>query len=105
LPWEREDEAKAKRKQLFTDCDKTLNERLTHSEVEGGILAHLGDLAGVEGLDLKPAIKDAFHYAKDKTPEEKKDDDGKLSLPEFRLFLQTLRQNFEYYQIFKKCVN
>ena len=60
-------------------------------------------LASDELFDAKPAIHRAFHHAKKASQgKERKVGDDYLELVEFRLFLQTLRQYFEYYQAFER---
>ena len=49
--------------------------------------------------DLR-AIHKAFHYAKDKCNGDDKHGPNYIEPREFRLFLRTLRQYFEYYQAF-----
>ncbi len=53
-------------------------------------------------FDAKTAIKEAFHYAKNKSSSDSKFGEHFLEFREFRLFLQTLRQYFEYYEAFKR---
>merc|ERR1712107_233110 len=48
------------------------------------------------------AVNRAFHFAKNKSQGESKHGDDLLEFREFRLFLQTLRQFFEYYQAFER---
>jgi hypothetical protein len=59
------------------------------------------DVLALEQLfDCKPAVNRSFHFAKDKSTGDDKHGPDYLEFREFRLFLQTLRQNFEYYQAF-----
>ena len=60
-------------------------------------------------FDAKPAIHRSFHFAKNASCGGKKTKSKKKSLGpefiefvEFRLFLATLRQYFEYYQAFDR---
>ena len=48
------------------------------------------------------AVNRAFHFAKNKSQGDSKHGDDLLEFREFRLFLQTLRQFFEYYQAFAR---
>ena len=61
------------------------------------------DVIAVDELfDAIPAINRSFHHVKNvsKTPNEHGPDF--IEFREFRLFLQTLRQYFEYYQAFDR---
>ena len=53
-----------------------------------------------EIFNCKPAIHKAFHYAKDKCNGDDKHGPNYIEHREFRLFLRTLRQYFEYFQAF-----
>merc|ERR1719186_737807 len=44
----------------------------------------------------------AYHYSRSVSKSTKKHDDDYLEFREFRLFLQALRQFFEYYQAFSR---
>ena len=48
------------------------------------------------------AVNRAFHFAKNKSQGENKYGEDLLEFREFRLFLATLRQYFEYYQAFAR---
>ena len=64
-------------------------------------LQGIRDVIAVDELfDAIPAINRSFHHVKNvsKTPSEHGPDF--IEFREFRLFLQTLRQYFEYYQAF-----
>ena len=50
------------------------------------------------------AVNRAFHFAKNKSQGDSKHGDDLLEFREFRLFLQTMRQFFEYYQAFARYV-
>ncbi len=68
-------------------------------QTDAGMRSHLGSDVH---FDAKTAIKEAFHYAKNKSADHSKYGDHFLEFREFRLFLQTLRQYFEYYEAFKR---
>ena len=55
-----------------------------------------------ELFDCRPAINRAFHHCK-AVGQGKGRDHQLIEFPEFRLFLQSLRQFFEYYQAFARC--
>merc|ERR1739848_183486 len=55
-----------------------------------------------ELFDCKQAVNRAFHFAKNKSTGENKHGEDLLEFREFRLFLQTLRQYFEYYEAFAR---
>ena len=66
-------------------------------------LQGIRDVIAVDELfDAIPAINRSFHHVKNvsKTPNEHGPDF--IEFREFRLFLQTLRQYFEYYQAFDR---
>ena len=51
-------------------------------------------------FDAKRAINEAFYFAKNSSPGDSKYGDDYLEFRELRLFLQTLRATFEFYQAF-----
>ena len=53
-------------------------------------------------FDCKDAVNASFHYAKKASPGESKHGDDFIEFREFRLFFQTLRQYFEYFQAFSR---
>ncbi len=57
-----------------------------------------------ELFDCKDAVNRAFHFAKKASTGEDKHGPDFLEFREFRLFLQTLRENFEFYQAFARSV-
>ena len=65
-----------------------------HPQVDKGIR---DVLQSDELFDCKPAIHRAFHFAKNKSQGESEHGPDYIEFREFRLFLQTLRMNFEYY--------
>merc|ERR1712183_717733 len=99
LPYQRTEEQKAKRRELFNQFDPNGNGYLSLAEVDKG----MRDVLQCDDLfDCKPAVQRSFHFAKDKSPGQNKHGDDYLEFREFRLFLATLRQYFEYYQAFKR---
>ena len=67
------------------------------------LIQGIRDVIAVDELfDAIPAINRSFHHVKNvsKTPNEHGPDF--IEFREFRLFLQTLRQYFEYYQAFDR---
>jgi len=99
LPYQRNDEQKAKRKEIFNSFDVNSNGYLSLAEVDKG----MRDVMGSDELfDCKDAVNASFHYAKKMSTGEDKHGAEFLELREFRLFLQTLRQYFEYFQAFSR---
>jgi Ca2+-binding EF-hand superfamily protein len=99
LPFEATPEAKARRAKLFRQFDPNGNGYLSLAEVDKGIrdVLHLDAV-----FDCKPAVNRAFHAARKLAPSKTKQSDDYLTLPEFRVFLQYLRQYFEMWQAFSK---
>ena len=111
-------EAYEKRKSLWTQFDVNGNGFLSLAEVtkvhmmhiylpghftKYSLLQGIRDVIAVDELfDAIPAINRSFHHVKNvsKTPNEHGPDF--IEFREFRLFLQTLRQYFEYYQAFDR---
>ena len=61
------------------------------------------DVIAVDELfDAIPAINRSFHHTKNVSKSDNKHGAEYIEFPEFRLFLQTLRQFFEYYEAFNK---
>merc|ERR1712168_1457204 len=99
LPYQRTDEQKAKRKEIFNSFDVNSNGYVSLAEVDKG----MRDVLGSDDLfDCKDAVNASFHYAKKVSPGEDKYGPEFLEFREFRLFLQTLRQYFEYFQAFSR---
>lgn len=97
LPSDRAD--KDKRKELFSQFDPNGNGFLSLAEVEKGIR----DVLQIDELfDAKPAIIRAFQIAKDVTKSKSSVGDDYIEFREFRFFLQSLRQYFEYYAAFSR---
>merc|ERR1712018_711495 len=99
LPFQRTDEEKAKRRELFNQFDPNGNGYLSLAETDKGMR---DVLQSDELFDCKQAVNRAFHFAKTKSQGESKHGDDFLEFREFRLFLATLRQYFEYYQAFAR---
>jgi len=99
LPYQRTDEQKAKRKEIFGRFDVNSNGYLSLAEVDK---ATRDVLQCDELFDCKDAVNASFHYAKKASPGESKHGDDYLEFREFRLFFQTLRQYFEYFQAFSR---
>ena len=55
-----------------------------------------------ELFDAIPAINRSFHHVKNVSKSEHEHGDDFIEFPEFRLFLKTLRQYFEYYEAFNR---
>ena len=98
LPFERTDEAKARRQKMFKDFDPNGNGYLSLAEVDKSIrdVLKLNEL-----FDIKPVLMRAFQAAKSANTKTK----GKLGehfieFCEFRLLLFYLRQYFELWQMF-----
>merc|ERR1719228_741284 len=99
LPYQKNAEEKAKRKELFDGFDVNSNGHISLAEVDKG----MRDVLGCDELfDCKDAVNAAFHYAKKAAPGESKHGDDYIEFREFRLFFQTLRQYFEYFQAFSR---
>jgi len=99
LPYQRTEEQKTKRRELFNQFDPNGNGYLSLAEVDKGMR---DVLQSDELFDCKQAVNRAFHFAKNKSQGDSKHGDDLLEFREFRLFLQTLRQFFEYYQAFAR---
>ncbi|XP_040580832.1 flagellar calcium-binding protein [Lepeophtheirus salmonis] len=99
LPFQRNPEAKAKRRELFKKFDPNGNKYLSLAEVDKG----MRDVLNIDELfDCKAAVNRAFHSAKNASQKDDKYGPEYLEFREFRLFLQNLRQFFEYYQAFDR---
>ena len=101
LPSERTEEQKAKRKELFSQFDPNGNGVLSLAEVEKGIR----DVLQIDEIfDAKKPIIRAFQIAKNCTQSNRKDGvgDDYIELKEFRFFLLSLRQYFEYWAAFTR---
>jgi len=100
LPYERTDEAKAKRSKLFSQFDPNCNGYLSLAEVDKG----MRDILRIDDLfHAKPAIMRAFQDAKNAVPSaEGSPGEEYIQRKEFRIFLQTLRHYFELWVMFQK---
>lgn len=98
LPTGKSPEAKAERKKMFHDFDPNGNGILSLAEVEKGVR----DVLQIDALfDAKPAIMRAFQIAKgSKKSKRGKTGDDYIELREFKFFLLSLRQYFEYHEAF-----
>merc|ERR1711902_240609 len=92
-------EQKSQTKRTVTQFDPNGNGYSSLAEVDKGMR---DVLQSDELFDCKQAVNRAFHFAKNKSQGESKHGDDLLEFREFRLFLQTLRQFFEYYQAFAR---
>jgi len=106
LPSERTAEGKAARKKMFSEFDPNGNGILSLAEVDKSVR----DVLQLDAVfDAKPAIMRAFQSAKDCTKSKVTDAAGKvigddyIEFKEFRFFLSSLRQYFEYYVAFVRC--
>merc|ERR1712241_1667766 len=82
---------------MWADIDLNGNGFVSLSEVTTGIR---DVLKLPEVYDSKLAIITAFNFSKSKCKTTRSHGDDYLEFNEFRFFLQTLRQFFEYYQAF-----
>merc|ERR1739847_263525 len=99
LPYQRTDEEKAKRRELFKQFDPNSNGYLSLAETDKGMR---DVLQSDELFDCKQAVNRSFHFAETKSQGDSKHGDDFLEFREFRLFMATLRQYFEYYQAFAR---
>merc|ERR1711936_1149932 len=99
LPFARNKAAFSRRKDMWTAMDVNGNGYLSLAEVTKGVR----DVIAVDELfDAIPAINRSFHHVKAVAKSENPHGDDFIQWPEFRLFLQTLRQFFEYYEAFSR---
>jgi len=99
LPFARTKEDYEARKELWEAVDVNGNGFLSLAEVTKGVR----DVIAVDELfDCIPAINRSFHHCKAVGSGDNPHGDDYIEFREFRLFLQTLRQFFEYYQAFDR---
>lgn len=101
LPTVKDDEGKEKRKKMFKEFDPNGNGILSLAEVDKNIR----DVLKIDELfDAKPAIMRAFQIAKNCTKSSRRDGlgDDYIEFREFRFFLLSLRQYFEYHVAFTR---
>ena len=93
-------EQKEQRVQLFRDFDPNGNGICSLAEIEKGIR----DVLQIDEIfDAKPAIMRAFQIAKNVTKSRRGDlGDDYIEFREFRFFLLSLRQYFEYWAGFSR---
>jgi len=97
LPYEHTEEDHAQRREIWNSMNVNGNKFLSLAEVDKGVI----DVLGLEEVfDSKKAINEAFHFTKSSSPGDSRYGDDYLEFREFRLFLQTLRATFEFYQAF-----
>lgn len=88
------------RKAMFHNFDPNGNGILSLAEVDLGIRTVLNI---PEIFDAKPAILRAFQIAKDSKPSKRPElGDNYIELREFKFFLLSLRQYFEYWHAFMR---
>jgi len=99
LPYARNKDDFAKRKELWDAVDVNGNGYLSLAEVTKGVR----DVIAVDELfDAIPAINRSFHHCKNVSTNPSEHGPDFIEFREFRLLLQTLRQFFEYYQAFDR---
>eukprot|EP00116_Pleurobrachia_bachei_P000931 sb/3461193/ len=101
LPSEKTPEQKERRMAMFDMFDPNGNGILSLAEVDKAIR----DVLAIDELfDCKPAIMRAFQAAKDCTKSRRSDGHGDdyIEKREFRFFLHSLRQYFEYFVAFAR---
>merc|ERR1712154_611838 len=97
MPYDHSEESHARRREIWNRMNVNGNKFLSLAEVDKGVI----DVLGLEDVfDSKRAINEAFYFAKNSSPGDSKYGDDYLEFREFRLFLQTLRATFEFYQAF-----
>ena len=115
LPFSRDEEEAERRKEIWAGIDVNGNGFVSLSEVTTvrlcslALTVNIDHLKGIrdvlklpEVYDSKLAIITAFNFSKSKCKTTRSHGDDYLEFAEFRFFLQTLRQFFEYYQAFSR---
>ena len=106
LPTSKSKEDQAKRLKMFRQFDPDGNGFLSSAEVNKAIRRVLN--IDEQVFDVKPAIDKAFSIAKDSKPSKGKlrdvmnEADENIEIGEFKFFLLSLRQYFEYYVAFAR---
>ncbi|KAL5250048.1 hypothetical protein ACHWQZ_G015950 [Mnemiopsis leidyi] len=96
LPTGSDADSKARRKKMFHDFDNG-NGILSLAEVDKAVR----DVLRIDEIfNAKPAIIRAFQIAKNSTKSKYESGDDYIELREFRFFLLSLRQYFEYWVAF-----
>lgn len=105
LPTGKDAASKKMRKTMFRQFDPNGNGILSLAEVDKAIR----EVLNIDALfDAKPAIMRAFQIAKDRDSSSTRKDNGKfigddfIEWKEFRFFLLSLRQYFEYWAAFMR---
>lgn len=100
LPTGKSVEAKAARKKMFREFDPNGNGVLSLAEVDRAVR----DVLKLDAIfDAKAAIMRAFQIAKDSQASKRgKTGDDYIELREFKFFLLSLRQYFEYWDAFSR---
>merc|ERR1712013_279413 len=85
---------------MFNEFDPNGNGILSLAEVDKGVR----DVLQIDEIfDAKPAIMRAFQIAKNRGKSNRDIGDDYIEFREFRFFLLSLRQYFEYYVAFVRC--
>ena len=101
LPTERDPASRERRQAMFNQFDPNGNGVLSLAEVDKAIR----DVLAIDAIfDAKPPIMRAFQIAKNCTKSTRSDGVGPdyIEFLEFRYFLRSLRQYFEYWVAFKR---
>lgn len=100
LPTGKSPEEKAARKKMFREFDPNGNGVVSLAETDKAIR----DVLQIDEMfDAKPAIMRAFQIAKDSKRSKRGEvGDDYIELREFKFFLLSLRQYFEYWQAFSR---
>ena len=101
LPTGKDDGSKGRRKKMFRDFDPNGNGVLSLAEVDKGIR----DVLKIDQIfDAKSAIMRAFQIAKNSQKSKRGQvGDDYIELREFKFFLLSLRQYFEYWEAFRRA--
>ena len=115
LPFGREEEDTERRQKIWAEIDVNGNGFVSLSEVttvcwytdssgcDPNNIQGIRDVLGLQEIyDSKLAVITAFNFSKAKCKTTRSHGDEYLEFSEFRFFLQTLRQFFEYYKAFSR---